>query len=592
MDAQVDSGIKDTMSRVVTISPGAGTGDVSTDSDAVNEPVEAANLTFSSGSLENNLKQLESNWRAVEQAISGRDKQIRALESALDGDRQTISKLEADLDAMSSKHSELSDQLDTAEREINAWRAKCDAFEHDLQSRDADLQQVQNRHDLLLEGNKELEKELDQHRSDSAAGLEATNVLQTKNVEYRAQIQELQDYIDGRKLDWEKMQSQAREYELAIKGMSESLEAHEEIVAGKEEEKAALALTVMNLERDLAALKGRQSEREANRVGMQKTLDRQSRELGSLSSGTAKLNAKIDELQRELDASNATVHRLQREHEEQNAIRKSLEVRLAAEEPQLDDTASPGGHVEKPPGSSGIPDSELQQQLVAAEMRLAEASDKAAAEEIRAIELDGMLSEIQAEHRMLEKEVQAQRELIEVLETEAIGNQQRSPAPDSNVDCLSAIGSKARDLDLMVDDRWHQQPASLFDDSEDLFEFPDDMFEAAEGSKQDDIEPTKPALVAEHADPGMEIRYPLIRDEMTVGRSRDSDIRLHSKYISRIHARIKVNGGDVLIEDAGSMNGFLVNSIQSTRHRLTDGDTIEFGLEKFRYIAPTQVAAQ
>ncbi|MDH3337743.1 MAG: FHA domain-containing protein [Gammaproteobacteria bacterium] len=75
--------------------------------------------------------------------------------------------------------------------------------------------------------------------------------------------------------------------------------------------------------------------------------------------------------------------------------------------------------------------------------------------------------------------------------------------------------------------------------------------------------------------------------EVTIGSSRRSDIRLKSKYISRIHARIKVDGDSATIEDAGSTNGFLVNSVETRQHALTHADLLEIGDCKLRYVHAT-----
>ena len=100
----------------------------------------------------------------------------------------------------------------------------------------------------------------------------------------------------------------------------------------------------------------------------------------------------------------------------------------------------------------------------------------------------------------------------------------------------------------------------------------------------DPAELAEHVLVCEDADRGGLVRYPLIRTEMTIGRSHTADIRLNSKYISRIHARITVTDTGAIIEDAGSMNGFLVNSEPCTRHLLVHGDSLEIGKVKLRYL--------
>ncbi len=76
---------------------------------------------------------------------------------------------------------------------------------------------------------------------------------------------------------------------------------------------------------------------------------------------------------------------------------------------------------------------------------------------------------------------------------------------------------------------------------------------------------------------GRAFDYPILKKHITIGRGHDSDIRIASHFISRIHARISTNGAATVIEDAGSKNGVLVNSKRVLRRVLRDGDVVSFG---------------
>jgi DNA-binding NtrC family response regulator len=66
--------------------------------------------------------------------------------------------------------------------------------------------------------------------------------------------------------------------------------------------------------------------------------------------------------------------------------------------------------------------------------------------------------------------------------------------------------------------------------------------------------------------------------EMVIGRSSDADLRLTSPAVSGKHARIRIEGQQVLIRDCGSRNGTRVNGerVESPRS-LTFGDVISVG---------------
>jgi pSer/pThr/pTyr-binding forkhead associated (FHA) protein len=70
--------------------------------------------------------------------------------------------------------------------------------------------------------------------------------------------------------------------------------------------------------------------------------------------------------------------------------------------------------------------------------------------------------------------------------------------------------------------------------------------------------------------------------EITIGRSSDCTIHIPVRWISRIHAVLRRQGGQFVLEDAGSKNGVFVNGQRVVKNfPLTDGDIIQLapGLE-------------
>jgi len=75
----------------------------------------------------------------------------------------------------------------------------------------------------------------------------------------------------------------------------------------------------------------------------------------------------------------------------------------------------------------------------------------------------------------------------------------------------------------------------------------------------------------------------LVREIVTVGRTRSNDICLPSTGVSRDHARLLVAHGIVTLVDASSTNGCFVNDVRVTRQRLRDGDLVRIGDRSFRF---------
>ncbi len=80
-----------------------------------------------------------------------------------------------------------------------------------------------------------------------------------------------------------------------------------------------------------------------------------------------------------------------------------------------------------------------------------------------------------------------------------------------------------------------------------------------------------------------ELRFPLFKDKLTIGRTRDNDIQLNAPYISRRHAVVCSDGKATRIIDWESRNGVYVNSRRVTEHFLSNGDIVSIGDAEFRY---------
>ena len=99
---------------------------------------------------------------------------------------------------------------------------------------------------------------------------------------------------------------------------------------------------------------------------------------------------------------------------------------------------------------------------------------------------------------------------------------------------------------------------------------------------QDAPQPPRKLMVILNEDGS--IRFPLYKNEITIGRSQEADIQVYSKYISRIHAKIRsMADSTTVIEDIGSKNGLTVNGEFFNRHTLRDGDLVVIGQIQLQY---------
>ncbi|MCZ6805394.1 MAG: DUF4388 domain-containing protein [Deltaproteobacteria bacterium] len=80
--------------------------------------------------------------------------------------------------------------------------------------------------------------------------------------------------------------------------------------------------------------------------------------------------------------------------------------------------------------------------------------------------------------------------------------------------------------------------------------------------------------------------FPLPDDgEIIIGRSSELDMVLVEDMVSRRHAKISVEAGDIFLEDLGSTNGSFVNGEKVTRTKLAEGDRILIGTSIIKVVA-------
>ena len=93
--------------------------------------------------------------------------------------------------------------------------------------------------------------------------------------------------------------------------------------------------------------------------------------------------------------------------------------------------------------------------------------------------------------------------------------------------------------------------------------------------------PGRPRLVIAGSQPGTGVEagstYELQTPVTLLGRGTDCDLRMVDAGVSRHHAELRVEDGQVVLVDLGSTNGTLVNGQPVRRVVLTDGMTVTLG---------------
>jgi hypothetical protein len=120
------------------------------------------------------------------------------------------------------------------------------------------------------------------------------------------------------------------------------------------------------------------------------------------------------------------------------------------------------------------------------------------------------------------------------------------------------------------------------------FDPPVHLVDTTAGEVQLDEQPPTATAFLEVVSPGplRGQRLMISRDEVVVGRSPGSDLRLEDPRVSRNHALLRREGDHVYVEDLGSTGGTTVNGSPVTGpHTLESGDLVSFALLDLRYHA-------
>src|SRR4051794_16609731 len=84
--------------------------------------------------------------------------------------------------------------------------------------------------------------------------------------------------------------------------------------------------------------------------------------------------------------------------------------------------------------------------------------------------------------------------------------------------------------------------------------------------------------------------YELPDGPTTLGRADENDIVLSGDLVSRKHARMFVQGDDLLLEDLGSRNGVRINGeVMRAKRPLAAGDTVAIGENQLSIRQPATV---
>lgn len=159
---------------------------------------------------------------------------------------------------------------------------------------------------------------------------------------------------------------------------------------------------------------------------------------------------------------------------------------------------------------------------------------------------------------------------LKTLETKLADNEQKLETKSEAINCLlGELARKSQEID------------SVSEIEDVIHELDDRMSERIAEHVPVDRERVTRLLIGRVDE--QEVRFPLFKNRLTIGRTKQNDIQLKAQYISRRHAVITTEGDAARVIDWGSKNGVYVNSRRVSEHFLKHGDIVTIGAAEFRY---------
>jgi chromosome segregation ATPase len=478
-------------------------------------------------------------------------KRIEELQFDLEQSQVRQRGLEKELEVREEITTSINEEVREARKQIIAAAAELESLNNDYLSLKAASDRAESTISELASSAANAEKHL-------AAREETIRSLERQLDDAGSELSDLRNYVDGRKESWahqaealqhrqrklEQLQDENRELKASPDNdAQDEIRACRQQIAEQAGELAARTLEIDGLRKNNARL-----EKYANelRIRHQDQAD-----------SVRESIAFREQLEARLENANGTISELTaRISEEQSALRE-----MAGDMAMLRE-------------SSGREASQAQLELQTALARIAElesvndqlVSDLVDSREFRQA-LEKHVTDIEARYK----------DKLLKLRREAAGAKERLARSLRAVDAKDAtIASLTEEL---ANDR---RKISLTGELESALQKIDGFRTANKGSGSPGRSERVTRQLIGTVD-GKELRFPLFRDRLTIGRTAHNDIQLSMRFVSRRHAVIATDGNRARVIDWGSRNGVYVNNKRVTEKILEAGDIITIGLANLRY---------
>jgi len=430
--------------------------------------------------------------------------------------------------------------------------------------------------------------------------VESTEAVPGEMAALRERLDDLSSYIEGRRSDWEAMRAgiAARDAELAAAAADSA--ALREAATGLQERLAAadsagekLRKEMADLRRELREQVARRRRAEAEirdfvsgeRTAKDATIAEQAGQLATARQELAglgqrlrqsELNADemrrvIDQLREDIGPSHSRASVLQNALSDERERAAGLAGRLDAATVEIESLTRENERLKD----------EFERETRQIRLELDAAQDTIAGHETLSEQLASDLIDNRSFREALEQQLAATEEehteRVRKLERRAQTLEQDLADRDRKIEKKdAAISALLAELSSRV-----RSGESLNELDQAIGEM-DDRISSVEESR-DVGDKDRPTRVLIGTVSGQELRFPLFKTRLTVGRTAQNDIQLPAAFISRRHAVILTDRDGTRIVDWGSKNGVYVNGARISEQPLHNGDRVRIGTAEFLF---------
>ena len=565
--------------------------------------------------LEERQEELEHLRYELEQLTSkqrGQDAELAARAEITDDLNKTIDSIESRLAKSESSHDELLDKNADLEHKLTKSNNKRDALQEKISGLEGSLKVVQEtlrtqQRELAKKQKRltALEKESRKPRQRNNSGrpqVASEHAAAEKLRKTRLQVSELQTYIDGRRTRWDELDEELKtanakidEQAAHIQELTTELESRNDQLVRSREQYISTSEKLAQQKSQVRKLRkrGRELEQELNVEAKQeiskshRKIAEQSGELEAYRQDIAALRSDQEKVSEYSDALRMQLQDQISISKVSVAMREKLEAGLDAANQTIEELSNRYAE-EQEKNNRLLEDQQTMQQEFEREIRqirfeLGQAEETIAGQETINEQLVSDLVDNRSFRQALESQLgEVEQESSESLsELESNLRNARNEADD--------LVRQLKDKDAVISDLMGELASQS-----DTIEIKDEssgMLQKIDGFKDDEKPRHAVGNERDHrvtrqligsAD-GKELRFPLFKDRLTIGRTVHNDIQLNMQFISRRHAVISTDHGQTRVIDWGSKNGVFVNDVQVTEQMLTSGDVVTIGTTEFRY---------